>query len=90
MPGAHRHSPEPGCMEDTGAPAWEGAPPRTVSDPRMGKHRHRETGQTGKADGSAGSQVLRPREGPATHVGRREEDLAGSSGGPITWNRHPL
>lgn len=43
-PGAHGHSPEPGGMEDTGAPAWEGAPPRIRSDPEMGKHSHRDTG----------------------------------------------
>ena len=80
VPGAHGHSPEPGCMEDTGAPAWEGAPPRIRSDPRIGKHSHREMGHLFSpamgppwqgCDGSVGSQVLRPGEGPATHVGKR-------------------
>lgn len=80
-------------MEDTGTPAWEGAPPRTVSDLRMGKHRHRETGHPGRAVTvllalkSSGLE----RDLPHMRGGgqRREEDLAGSSGGPHHLEQTP-
>lgn len=81
-------------MEDTGAPAWEGAPPRTVSDPRMGKHRHRETGHPRKAVTVLLALESSGLERDLPHM--REEGRGGRKtwqapqGAPIAWNRHPL